>query len=261
VVRALLFLALAMAASAQKPLPNAHAHNDYEHKRPLLDALEHGFCSVEADIYLVDGELLVGHDPEDLKPGRTLQKLYLDPLRKRVKINKGQVFAGKKTEFTLLIDIKSDGKQTYRALNKVLSKYEDLLTSTRDGVTTKRAVTAIISGNRAKDMISADNPRFAGIDGRLEDLKSDLGQHLLPLISDNWKNHFKWKGEGEMPAAERQKLEATVEQAHASGRRIRFWATPEKVTVWRELRAARVDFIGTDDLPGLQRFFVTDPTN
>src|SRR6266571_3355435 len=40
------------------PLIHAHAHNDYEHARPLFDALDRGFCSVEADIYLVDGQLL-----------------------------------------------------------------------------------------------------------------------------------------------------------------------------------------------------------
>src|SRR5207237_4622701 len=43
---------------AAVPLIHAHAHNDYEHTRPLLDALDHGFCSVEADIHLVDGKLL-----------------------------------------------------------------------------------------------------------------------------------------------------------------------------------------------------------
>ena len=32
------------------PLTQAHAHNDYEHDRLLLDALEHGFTSVEADV-------------------------------------------------------------------------------------------------------------------------------------------------------------------------------------------------------------------
>ena len=36
------------------PRPQAHAHNDYYHTRPLLDALSHGFCSVEADVFLVD---------------------------------------------------------------------------------------------------------------------------------------------------------------------------------------------------------------
>src|SRR6185295_14563982 len=68
-----------------KPLPQAHAHNDYEHARPLLDALDHGFCSVEADIWLTPDGLLVAHDRKDLKPARTLEALYLDPLRERVK--------------------------------------------------------------------------------------------------------------------------------------------------------------------------------
>ncbi len=63
------------------PLRRAHAHNDYEHPRPLLDALSHGFTSVEADIHLVDGQLLVAHDPIDLDPSRTLESLYLAPWR------------------------------------------------------------------------------------------------------------------------------------------------------------------------------------
>ena len=37
------------------PLAQAHAHNDYEHTRPLHDALDHSFTSVEADVWLVDG--------------------------------------------------------------------------------------------------------------------------------------------------------------------------------------------------------------
>ncbi len=43
------------------PLARAHAHNDYRHHRPLLDALAHGFTSVEADVFLVDDQLLVAH--------------------------------------------------------------------------------------------------------------------------------------------------------------------------------------------------------
>ena len=83
-------LALLLGA-AVTPLPHAHAHNDYEHARPLLDALAHGFCSVEADVFLRDGRLLVAHTPLDLKPERTLERLYLDPLRQRVRANGGQM--------------------------------------------------------------------------------------------------------------------------------------------------------------------------
>src|SRR5256885_4523438 len=59
-------------------LVHAHAHNDYEHPRPLLDALDCGFLSVEADVFLVNGQLLVAHDREKTSPQRTLQSLYLD---------------------------------------------------------------------------------------------------------------------------------------------------------------------------------------
>ena len=61
----LIFLTMVCGdAGAADPLPlgRAHAHNDYEHTRPLLDALDCGFGSIEADVHLVDGRLLVAHD-------------------------------------------------------------------------------------------------------------------------------------------------------------------------------------------------------
>lgn len=101
--------------------------------------------------------------------------------------------------------------------------------------------------------ISADD-RPAVLDGRLSNLDSDLPAHLVPLISDNWTLHFRWQGTGPMPAGEREKLRTLVEKAHARGRRLRLWATPEKPEVWRELRMAGVDLIGTDDLAALEKF-------
>ena len=260
-VRALLVAGLVAFASLAPgaevtPLPQAHAHNDYYHKRPLLDALDQGFCGVEADIFLIDGKLLVGHSKSELKPERTLQKLYLDPLRQRVRKNGGKVYAGapEDLEFTLLIDIKSEGEATYRALAKVLAEYSDILTEVRGKEVTRRAVTAVISGNRAKEVIAASDPRYAGIDGRLSDLDSKQAASLMPLISDRWGSHFKWRGSGKMPAEERRKLDEIVQKAHANGQRVRFWATPEKETMWKQLQLAGVDLINTDDLEGLKTF-------
>ena len=72
------YLVVATALLAQAPvvpLSAAHAHNDYRHERPLLDALEHGFCSVEADVFLVDDKLCVAHDAPEITPQRTLRSL------------------------------------------------------------------------------------------------------------------------------------------------------------------------------------------
>src|SRR3954468_3891095 len=77
------------APQQQTPLLALHAHNDYEHPRPLLDALDHHFCSIEADIYLVDGKLLVAHERKQVTPERTLESLYLEPLRDRVLKGRG----------------------------------------------------------------------------------------------------------------------------------------------------------------------------
>ncbi len=50
---------------AAVPLARAHAHNVYEHERPIFDALSHGFTSVEADVWFVNGERLMGHELGD----------------------------------------------------------------------------------------------------------------------------------------------------------------------------------------------------
>ncbi|NBE95421.1 hypothetical protein FE391_24575 [Nonomuraea sp. KC401] len=252
----LLAAAPAQAAGRPEPLPRAHAHNDYEHERPLLDALDHGFTSVEADIYLVDGELRVGHDPEDLRPGRTLQSLYLDPLIRRAR--HGSVFPGTRQPLQLLVDVKNNGEATYTELDRVLKAYKRMLTTYHKGRVRHGAVTVVVSGERPRELMAGQERRYAFYDGRMDDLgQGDPG--LIPLISDNWTNHFSWLGEGEMPAAERAKLRRIVATAHRDGQRVRFWATPDTAgpardALWRELVAADVDHLNTDDLAGLRDF-------
>lgn len=236
-----------------KPLENAHAHNDYWHTRPLWDALDHGFTSVEADIFLVAGKLLVGHDRSELRSGKTLEALYLEPLARRVRQNGGRVHKDTR-RFFLLIDIKSDAETTYALLQKLLSQYADMLTTIEGDNVQLGAVTVVLTGNRPRlDQIDATT-RYCGLDGRLSDLHNDLPSHLMPMISDHWPSHFTWMGNAPMPAPERAKLRKIVDTAHQAGRVVRFWATPENETVWRELRAAGVDLIGTDQLGKLAAF-------
>ncbi|MEV7288541.1 phosphatidylinositol-specific phospholipase C/glycerophosphodiester phosphodiesterase family protein [Streptomyces sp. NPDC093252] len=245
---------------APRPLWRAHAHNDYEHPRPLLDALDHRFGSVEADIYLVGDQLLVAHDPEDLDPARTLESLYLDTLAARVKAHKGSVYRGHRGSLQLLIDIKTEGAATYRALDRRLQRYRNLFTTYHRGRVRPGAVTAVISGDRAARVpMEAQTTRRAFYDGRLADLGGPAPASFAPLISDNWTLHFTWRGVGAFPAAERQKLRTITDTAHARGQRIRFWATPDlpgpaRDALWTELLAADVDHLNTDDLLGLEAF-------
>lgn len=255
------------AAARTVPLERAHAHNDYEHDRPLYDALDGGFKSVEADVWLVDGELVVSHDdprlPTTAEPKGTLESLYLKPLRERVRQNGGSVYEGDRDYFTLLVDIKSDAEPTYRALHRELKKHERMLTTfTRAGVE-DGAVTAIVSGNRPREFMEGQRTRYAAYDGRIPDDLGNSSQAFVPLVSQNWTRLFTWQGVGPMPEEERAKLREIVATAHADGQRVRFWATPEvpdaaREAVWQELVAAEVDYINTDNLAALEAFLLAN---
>lgn len=242
-----------------EPHAAAHAHNDYEHDRPLLDALEHGFTSVEADVWLVDGELRVAHDLADARAGVTLESLYLDPLDKLVRQQGHSVYPGWDGSLQLLIDIKSDGETTYEAVEQELAEHPALMTHYANGKVSTGPVTAVVSGNRPLATMQAAVKRFGFYDGRSADLASGMPAGLMPLVSDNWTKLFTWQGIGAMPEAERARLRAYVETAHAHGYRVRFWATPDQPgaardAMWTELRDAGVDHINTDDLPALDKF-------
>jgi hypothetical protein len=234
-------------------LTNGFAHNDYVHSRPLLDALDAGFCGIEADIHLVDGKLLVGHDSESLRPERTLAALYLDPLHKRVRANRGKVYPSG-PEVLLLIDIKTEAGPTYRTLRSLLPNYKDMLTAFTSNSIRTNAVTIILSGNRPMEIVSNETTRLVAIDGRVPDLEGNPSLSLIPLISDNWTKLFQWRGEGSMPEPEKLRLQELVQKAHQQRRKLRLWAAPDTISSWRVQQEAGFDWINTDNLSEFGRW-------
>ena len=255
-------------AAEVRPLTQAHSHNDYEQKRPLLEALDHGFCSVEADVYLVEGQLWVAHDRKDLKPDRTLKSLYLEPLAERVR-NRVGIFADPKARLMLLVDVKGQGPQVYERLKTELAPYASMLTRFRDSGVVTGAVTVVLSGDRAWDLARADRDRWCALDGRMSDLtnaaptgvagSSTPPASLVPLVSESWRTLFRWDGDGEMSASDSARLKGLVSQAHAQGRKIRFWALPDRPEAWKLCRDAGVDLINTDKIPALAAFLRGQP--
>ena len=153
-----------------------------------------------------------------------------------------------------MIDIKSSGTETYQAIHNELAKYRSMLTRVEDGKVVEGAVQIIVSGNRDKETIAASNPRYVGLDGRISDVDTDMPSHLMPMISDNWRVHFKWRGEGEMSEQDKKKMTEIITKAHDAGRRVRFWATPEVPALWKVLSEAGADAINTDQLANLEDF-------
>lgn len=228
----------------------AHSHNDYEQANPLVDAINYKFKSIEVDVFSVGDSLFVAHDFNQIKPGKTLRKLYLDPLKEIISKNNGSVY-GEGTELILLVDIKDDGLRTYKLLHKILESYKEMFTSYNQNVKETASISIIVSGNRSFDYMKNQTVRYASYDGRISDMDSGISSSLMPLISDNWQHHFKWNGIGKMPADEISKLDLIVNKCHENGYMLRFWNTPDKPgierdAVWKKLKDAQVDLIGSD---------------
>jgi hypothetical protein len=246
-------------------LPRAHAHNDYRHARPLEDALAHGFTSIEADIWLISDSLMVAHDRHEVEHNRSLEKLYLQPLARHIKENNGQVFKDS-SQLTLLIDQKSAALPTYRALHDLLFSYRHILTIYENGNVRPAPVRIVVSGNRPQQYMLQQAVRLATYDGRVEDLQKSWPLSFMWLISGSAPRLFVWRGEAQIPEADRQLLADILHQAHSRGRKVRFWATPdqpgqERFFIWTSLYAAGVDYLNTDDLNGLRNFLIHKQIN
>jgi hypothetical protein len=241
---------------AQPALVRAHAHNDYQHARPLLDALERGYASIEADVWLVGGRLLVAHARDSVVADRTLERLYLAPLRD-VLARGGGPLPTADAPLILLIDVKSDAESTYVALDSLLQRYDDVVTSFDGDRTVSRPVLAVLSGNRAIATVRAARHRCVALDGRLLDLAagaSPPSAAVMPLVSEGWDAITKWRGSGRPPRAARVAVARAVARAHAQGRRLRFWGTPDDERVWQMLYDDGVDLLNADDLDRLRTF-------
>ena len=255
-------------AIPNEPILSGHSHNDFLRPTPLWDALSLGFISVEVDIHLVEGALLVGHDEGDLDATKTLQSLYLDPLRDHVRAHNGWVYPSEHS-LDLLIDIKSDARSTYEALRGVLAQYSEMLTTYSETQVQTRAISVIVSGNRPRSSMMAEAVRIASYDGRIEDIEglaASVPADFIFMISDNWEDHFNWRGLGSLSDWDSRRLTQRLETAHRSGYRLRFWNIPAPdrrpiEEVWSQLLDAGVDLLSVDDVNAYRDFVVKTRRN
>ncbi len=235
-------------AQQQWPHPNAHAHNDYEHLRPLREALENGFNSVEADVHLQDGKLLVAHNSTTVNSS-TLEKLYFLPLDSIIKSGKGSIYPGRKSAFYLMIDIKTESESTYNALKELLSHYPRLKYSTNPC-----AIKIFLSGERPMATIIKEGYSGFGIDGRPADVGKGFTEDIMPVISDTYRNWSVWSGNSTPTEKDLQRIKELALRVHAEGKKLRLWAIPDNEVAWDALLNAGVDLVNTDHLKELNIF-------
>ena len=225
---------------------NAHSHNDYEQANPFFEAYGERFGSIEADIFLRNGHILVAHDTSELTEKRTLEGMYLIPLANFIEKNKGHVYKDTSRHLQLLIDVKTDSINTLNELISVLKKYPTIINN--------KTIKLVITGNRPAAKLYASYPNFIWFDGSASISYDKVELSKIAMLSTSFEEYSKWKGVGILPASEEQQITALVKKAHAVNKLIRFWACPDIAAAWTKMIQLQVDFINTDHIASLSDF-------
>ncbi|RAH49821.1 uncharacterized protein BO95DRAFT_353632 [Aspergillus brunneoviolaceus CBS 621.78] len=149
-----------------------HSHNDYWRPVPLFSAIQAGCIGVEADVWLFDEELYVGHTTSALTPKRTLRSLYIDPLLRvleqqnpftefhphRQRPLQGVFDTDPAQTLVLLIDIKTDGQDTWNQVAAQLTPLRErgYLTYFNGTALIPGPLTVVGTGNTPFSLVTAN---------------------------------------------------------------------------------------------------------
>ncbi|HTI94519.1 MAG TPA: phosphatidylinositol-specific phospholipase C/glycerophosphodiester phosphodiesterase family protein [Puia sp.] len=242
----ILFPGRLMTGKGKYTVANTHSHNDYEQSVPFWMAWQAKFGSIEADIWLQDGRLLVGHNREEIKAGRTLEEYYVKPLLSCVEKNNGHPYSDTTRCLQILIDVKADSVAALNALVTLLNKYPVLEQCA--------FVKWVISGNRPAPDLYTSYPSFIAFDGILGRSYTPGALSRIVMMSDDLRSFTRWNGQTELPEPDKKNIEAAITHAHEQHLPVRFWDAPDTPAAWDQLMKLHTDYINTDHIQALANY-------
>lgn len=222
-----------------------HAHNDYQKKEPLIQAIKHRIQYIEVDVYLIGNKLLVAHDIAELPLAPTLEDIYLKPISGLFKLYKNRISEDAWYRPVLVIDIKRNGTAVLNALVELLSRYPDVF----DPLVNKENIQLLISGDRGPATNWNTFPTYISFDGRPFESYDDQALKRVSTISDSYGNYSKKQDSIDTL------IKALAGKVHQQNKLLRLWAIPDHIDSWKHLRSLGVDIINTDNVEECRRYF------
>jgi len=228
-----------------------HSHNDYKQNIPFFRAYYAGMESIEADVFLLDNKLFVAHEKSEIKPGHTLDSLYLRPLATLFHENNQHPFADTNKSLQLVIDIKENYQQVIPAILKALERYPQIFNKTLN----PHAIQVVLSGDLPPATSFEQYPLLLSFDGRPGRVYTADQLKRVAMISQDIKLFSTWNGKGTPTPQDKQKLQKAIDEAHQLGKPFRFWATHDSPNTWLELEKLGVDWINIDHPENLKKYY------
>ncbi|WP_345235005.1 glycerophosphodiester phosphodiesterase family protein [Olivibacter ginsenosidimutans] len=207
--------------------------------------------SIEADVFLRGDTLFVAHEKQEIRPGRTLETLYLHPLVAAFRQHQQHPFPDTNKTLQLVIDIKENYQQVISALLKILDTYEDVFKPAIN----LHAVRIVLSGDLPTPDSFSQYPSYISFDGRPEQTYTAQQLQRIAMISQDIKHYTQWNGKENLSVEDQGKLIHVIQAAHQQGKPVRFWATTDRMETWMTLERLGVDWINTDHPEELASYY------
>lgn len=239
----LLVLLSADSCNTAALLP-AYAHNDYRNRRPLHDALALGYRGVEADVFRVGTELVVGHDRGALREAGTLSHLYLAPLRDRLHAC-GYVLSDS-TPLFLNIELKEADPVAFQYLIGQLREFEELFAAPRTG--SPAVQVTLVGWWPCPDSVAW--PDYLRVQLAIEQPERIpvIDSARVGFVSVDYEKFLRWRGVGDSASVAQLTIRTANELAKTLGKPLRVHHAPADLSVYRWLLWEGVRLIGTTDL-------------
>ncbi|HTE25487.1 PI-PLC domain-containing protein [Flavitalea sp.] len=220
-----------------------HAHNDYEKPEPLFNAIREKAFAIEADVYLVNGQLAVAHDRKDIDSARTLTSLYLKPIDSMMRAHKGFVTADKDYQPVLVVDIKADGEKVLAELVRLIIAYPRIF----DGSAHQKPLYILVSGDRGPIAKWKEYPASVRFDGRPTELYDTAALSKVVTVSESYGKYYRDN------KLNKDSLIAMIGRAHSQKKLVRLWGAPDFPATWTAFQSLGIDIINTDKVTECRR--------
>lgn len=226
--------------------------------------------SIEADVWLINSTLYIGHDASSLSPARTLSSLYIEPLLSILQAqNPSTAFTPTGTKngvfdtapgqtLYLFVDLKTAGATTWPAVVTALEPLRAggwLAGIGSGGEVIPGPITVIGTGSTPLDLVKGVQPRDYFYDAPLANLdrQKDITAAVSPIASTDFAVVVPGFLGTSFNSSQLDVVRNQITVAHSRGIKVRYWDLPgwpvsTRNAVWRTLMSEGVDLLNVDNL-------------
>ncbi|GAA5952497.1 hypothetical protein JCM21900_005329 [Sporobolomyces salmonicolor] len=248
-----------------------------EHEDSLRSSFKEGATWLGVDVWLVDGDLLVGRDPNNLDPELTFSSCFVEPLLRvfkpvatplfshhRRRSSAFDVMINPHRPFQLVLRLRTSPSVTIQFVVDALQPLHDasLLTSycPNARTTTRGLITVVSSSSDGAEMVDGEDlatampySRFIYRDAPVVAFDSDdeaarWNKETHPVAAGVLHDATGWDGQSPLTEEQRERIMGQVERAHKRDIRVRYEGLPNFPVHVRETAKSTLHNLGVDYL-------------